>query len=117
MKFLVDAQLPYLLAEVLCKLGYDAIHTLDLPQQNASSDTEIIEFALVNKRVVISKDADFLQRYLVKKQPEKLLLVTTGNIKNKELLSLFRQNIDALVPLLEKYAVVELTKEAVVVHY
>jgi predicted nuclease of predicted toxin-antitoxin system len=32
MKFIIDAQLPRRLARFLQGLGYDAIHTLDLPQ-------------------------------------------------------------------------------------
>ncbi len=34
MKFLVDAQLPIRLARFLQASGYNAIHTLDLPQRN-----------------------------------------------------------------------------------
>jgi predicted nuclease of predicted toxin-antitoxin system len=41
MKFLVDAQLPVRLARLLQSTGYDTIHTKDLPQQNATPDTEI----------------------------------------------------------------------------
>lgn len=41
MKFLVDAQLPVRLAKFLQASGYDTLHTRDLPQQNATSDTEI----------------------------------------------------------------------------
>ncbi len=33
MKFIIDAQLPRRLAHFLQNLGYDAIHTLDLPQK------------------------------------------------------------------------------------
>ena len=41
MKFLVDAQLPVRLARFLQGVGYDTIHTRDLPLKNATSDTEI----------------------------------------------------------------------------
>ena len=43
MKFLVDAQLPIRLARLLQMSGYDVIHTRDLPGQNATTDSEIIE--------------------------------------------------------------------------
>ncbi|WP_221627070.1 DUF5615 family PIN-like protein [Pontibacter sp. Tf4] len=71
MKFLLDAQLPYKLAEILRELGFDTLHTFDLPQQNVTPDAEIIRFAAIDGRVVISKDTDFLQSFLVKKQPAK----------------------------------------------
>ena len=38
MKFLVDAQLPVKLAQILRQKGYDAIHTKELPHQNQTSD-------------------------------------------------------------------------------
>ncbi|EAW39007.1 hypothetical protein L8106_01792 [Lyngbya sp. PCC 8106] len=41
MKFLIDAQLPMRLARILQIAGYDTVHTLDLPQKNATPDTEI----------------------------------------------------------------------------
>ncbi len=46
MKFLVDAQLPKVLAEFLCGKGYAAIHTLDLPDKNRTTDKQIIEIAV-----------------------------------------------------------------------
>jgi predicted nuclease of predicted toxin-antitoxin system len=40
-KFLVDAQRPRRLANRLQAWGYDAIHTLDLPEQNKTPDEVI----------------------------------------------------------------------------
>jgi predicted nuclease of predicted toxin-antitoxin system len=45
MKFLIDAQLPRRLAHQLSSAGYDAIHTLDLPNGNRTSDADIIGIA------------------------------------------------------------------------
>jgi len=39
--------------------------------------------------VVITKDSDFKHRHLTGGHPEKLLLVSVGNIKNRELLEHF----------------------------
>ncbi len=41
MNFLVDAHLPRRLAYRWRDAGHDALHTLDLPQQNRTSDNEI----------------------------------------------------------------------------
>jgi len=46
MKFLIDAQLPKLLADFLSEQGFNTIHTLDLPLANATSDTEIREISI-----------------------------------------------------------------------
>jgi predicted nuclease of predicted toxin-antitoxin system len=41
MKFLVDAQLPRRLVKRFHEAGFEAIHTLDLPMGNRTSDMEI----------------------------------------------------------------------------
>lgn len=66
MKFLIDAQLPKSLARFLIERGFDAIHTLDLPNKNLTGDDEINRISLAENRVVISKDADFYDRYNAK---------------------------------------------------
>ena len=89
MKYLVDAQLPYLLADILRQKGYDTIHTDDLPDKDETSDTVIRQVAARADRVVITKDSDFRDSHLLLKQPVRLLLLTTGNIKNRKLLDLY----------------------------
>ena len=59
MKFIVDAQLPPSLAKLLQEKGYDAIHTMDLPNQNDTPDEEINQLSLAQERIVITKDSDF----------------------------------------------------------
>lgn len=60
MKFLVDAQLPIRLARFLIASGYDTSHTRNLPQKNATLNTQINEISIQQKRVVITKDSDLL---------------------------------------------------------
>lgn len=86
MKFLVDAQLPYLLATLLRQKGFDVLHTDDLPAKDETPDGDIRAVANRDDRIVITKDSDFLDSHLVNKSPRRLLLITTGNIKNRQLL-------------------------------
>lgn len=85
MRFIVDAQLPRSLAIWLKEQGTDTIHTLDLPEANKTSDKEIIRLSTYESRIVITKDNDFLKIRILTGMPEKLLMLTTGNIANKEL--------------------------------
>jgi predicted nuclease of predicted toxin-antitoxin system len=85
MNFLVDAQLPRRLARILASAGHDALHTLDLSRANRTTDAEINAISLRQKRVVITKDADFVDSFLLSKEPYKLLLVSTGNTRTKTL--------------------------------
>ena len=69
MKFLVDAQLPRRMAGWLVANGCDAVHTLDLPDANRTTDQQVIEFADRDQRVVVTKDADFVDSHLLQGQP------------------------------------------------
>jgi predicted nuclease of predicted toxin-antitoxin system len=116
MKFLVDAQLPRRLAIRLQEAGHDAIHTLDLPEGNRTSDHEIVVTARNEKRVVITKDADFVNSFVLSQEPEKLLLISTGNISNTELEALLVPNIPAIVAAFDLCNFVELTRTSLVLH-
>ncbi len=115
MKFIVDAHLPKKLSLLISWKGYDCLHTLDLPNQNRTKDSEINQFSLDEKRVLISKDLDFIESLLISDKPYKLLYISTGNISNKMLLDIFTHNIKKIVELLEENRVVELTKDSIVV--
>ena len=110
MKFLIDEQLPGLLAEWLCGRGYDAIHVSALLTNTHIPDGYICERSMAEQRVVITKDVDFLNTYLIKQQPYKLVYITTGNLKNRQLLDLFRSHLDNLLRALETAQVVELNQ-------
>ena len=116
MKFLVDAQLPVRLARFLQASGYDTLHTRDLPQQNATSDSAINDISIEQERVVITKDADFVDSFLTIQKPSKLLLVSTGNIRNSELEEIFNNNLSTLVNLLQNNDYVEINREEIIVH-
>ena len=85
MKFVIDAQLPRKMVGWLSTVGCDAIHTLDLPQQNQTSDDAIISVADTDQRVLLTKDGDFVDSHLLRGQPAQLLLVATTNISNQAL--------------------------------
>jgi uncharacterized protein with PIN domain len=56
MKFLVDAQLPHLLAIRIRELGHSARHTLDLCGGNRTPDADIAALADREDEVVVTKD-------------------------------------------------------------
>ncbi len=116
MNFLIDAQLPRRLVLLLRQAGHDTIHTLDLPHGNRTSDAEINSWAASEQRVVITKDADFVNSFLVFGQPYKLLLISTGNVPNAELLLLFTTYLPQISRELEDHSYLELSRTAVIVH-
>ena len=94
MRFLVDAMLPRRLAGRLERCGHDAIHTLDLPGGNRSDDPDVADAADSGGRVLISKDADFVDSHFLRRRPRRLLLISTGNASNPELFAM----LDPLLP-------------------
>ncbi len=115
MKFVVDAQLPRRAAGWLVTAGFDAIHTLDLPEGNRTTDVRIIELADREQRAVVTKDADFVDSHTLHGRPAKLLLVSTGNLSNAELEALMVLLIPSIVHELQINSFVELGRAGFVV--
>lgn len=116
MNFLVDAQLPRRLTYRLRDAGHDALHTLDLPQKNRTTDAEINEISARERRVIITKDADYVSSFLLIHKPYKLLLISTGNITNADLETLLVPQIPSIAAAFETYDYIELTRTALVFH-
>lgn len=114
MKFLVDAQLPRRLKRWLVERGYDAVHTLDLPNKNRTTDDFISDLFMRQKRVVISKDSDFFNRFFQKLEPYKLIYLTTGNITTDELIGIFERNLDQILVEIQFGNVVEVSQTAII---
>jgi predicted nuclease of predicted toxin-antitoxin system len=116
MKFLVDAQLPRRLVNWLSEAGHDALHTLDLPQGNRTPDHEINDISIADKRAVITKDEEFVTRFVLSHRPFKLLLVSTGNIDNRTLEAIFVPRISKIDSIFQSHDFLELTRAGIIIH-
>lgn len=116
MRFLVDAQLPRRLARLLREAGHEAIHTLDLPLGNRTTDGLINELSARDKLVVVTKDADFVNSFLLRQEPYKLLLISTGNIRNSELETIFLLNLEKVAEGFVTFDFIELNRKSVIFH-
>jgi len=115
-KFLVDAQLPRRMAVWLTSQGHDAVHTLDLPRSNRSSDSDVCAAADSDDRVVVTKDDDFVRSLLLQDTPQRLLLVATGNISNNDLIDLLGRSLAQIESGFASARFVEVNRQAVIVH-
>lgn len=116
MKFLIDAHLPRRLAAQLRDAGHDALHTLDLPAGNRSTDAEINAISVSEQRIVVTKDSDFVVSFVLHGQPWKLLLVSTGNIGNRELDKLVAANIAVIVEGFVDFDYIEVSRTSIIFH-
>ena len=116
MKFLIDAQLPSRLARWLDSKGHEAVHTRDLPEGNRTDDRALNTRSVRDQSVLVTKDEDFVDSFLLRHEPHKLLLITTGNIRNQELERLFAENLEQIVQSLETCEFIELDRASLIIH-
>jgi predicted nuclease of predicted toxin-antitoxin system len=105
------------LHRILQSIGYNSIHTLDLPNQNNTKDCQINSISLIEHRVVISKDSDFIDSILISRKPYKLLYIATGNISNTILLNVIKNNISKIDNSFETCRYIELSLDAFIIHH
>jgi len=116
MKFLVDAQLPRRLAHLLGAAGFEAIHTLDLPLGNRTPDHILNDLSIRDEYVVVSKDEDFVNSFHLQRRPRKLLLVSTGNIKNSQLEILFLASMAEIEAGFQRFSFLEINRKTIIFH-
>jgi predicted nuclease of predicted toxin-antitoxin system len=99
--FLVDAQLPPLLAEALRHAGRQAIHVVDLGLQ-AASDEEIWDQAVTRSAVLVTKDRDFALRRAADNAGPTILWIRVGNTSNRKLIELVLHTLPAIIVAIER---------------
>ncbi|WP_276502252.1 DUF5615 family PIN-like protein [Terrimonas pollutisoli] len=111
MKFLIDAQLPLSLKDFFISRGFDCLHTLDLEFGNETPDKIINAISITEQRIVVTKDSDFLDSFIVKKEPFKLILVKLGNTSKNDLLQFFLDHFNEIIEKIKTEDMLLLTKE------
>lgn len=86
MNFLVDAQLLPALAHWIVSRGHQATHVFDLGF-HAADDPTVWERARKENWVLLTKDEDFIDRWLLSDQPIALIWIRKGNCSNQALIS------------------------------
>jgi predicted nuclease of predicted toxin-antitoxin system len=113
--FLVDAPLPRRMTAWLTAAGCDAVHTLDLPDGNRTTDERISDAAGREQRVVVAKDADFVYSHVLRGRPAKPLLISTGNISNRDLEALVTPLLPGIIRELQSHSFLELGRTGLVI--
>ena len=105
----LDAQLPPLLAEWMCReFGLQAKSVRDLKLRDAP-DREIFAQARAAGAILISKDSDFVDLVQALGPPPQLVWLTCGNVTNARLRVVSSQSWPSVVALLTSgEAIVEL---------
>jgi len=116
MNFLIDANLSRRLVDVFRERDQHVVHVLDLPDGNVTTDLVILQYLDEQNFAIVTKDSDFTTSFWLRNRPDKLLLISTGNINNKELETLLIANFAQIISDLTDHRFIELTREHVIVH-
>jgi predicted nuclease of predicted toxin-antitoxin system len=116
LKFLLDAQLPRRLQILFANFGYEALHTLDLPEGNRTKDRELERICEEENRILVIKDNDFVESFLIRRRPERLLFLSCGNLSNSDLENLFRLNLARIADEFSSNRFIEVTREDIIIH-
>jgi predicted nuclease of predicted toxin-antitoxin system len=92
-RFLVDAQFPPSLAELLREGGHEAAHVFDSLAPNAR-DQVIWPFALERGYVLVTKDEDFVEWSRLRQPAPPVVWLRIGNVKKAAL----RAKLEPLLP-------------------
>lgn len=93
MKFLCDVHISYGLVAHLKSIGLEAVHVNKILDGYNTSDKDICNYADQNDFVVVTKDFDFKNSFLVEGTPQKLIKINLGNLANMALIKLFSDQL------------------------
>lgn len=92
------------------------MHTAALADGNRTTDRRIAELADDEGRVVVTKDQDCRDGHLLTRSPQRLLVVSTGNIASAALLSLVETHLAAVLNTFDEADFVELGPSSLIVY-
>ena len=117
MKVLCDVHIALKVVRFFQSKNVNALHVNDLPDSYYSSDKDICKFADKSDYVVVTKDSDFLDTYLVHRTPKSLIKINLGNISTPELIAIFERHLDFFTTYFEKGSgCIEISKHHIFVH-
>lgn len=86
MKFLCDVHISIRIAKSLEELDFKCEHVNRILEKWNTSDDDIIRYVDRNDLILITKDQDFRNSFLLNSTPRKLIKIDLGNLSNENLL-------------------------------
>lgn len=114
MRFLIDENLSWHLAELLAQTGHDAVHVRDLDATGAP-DTDVMALAVHDDRVIVSADTDFgaLLAHTRAMKPSVILVRALVDRRPPELAGIIAANLDTIEHHLDAGAVIAFTQDGI----
>ncbi len=96
MKFLCDVHISFKTLLFLKNLYPESEHVNHILNSYLSKDEEIINYADTHGFIIITKDRDFKNSFLVRKKPRKLIRINLGNLSNEHLIGILSENLEQI---------------------
>ncbi len=113
MKFLIDMPLSPLLADWLRAKGHDATHAIHLAMDRAP-DSEILERAQTDQRVVITADSDYPRLLAITRaEGPGIILFRGGNYSDQEALERISHVLETILPEILNHSIVVIEKQRI----
>ncbi len=114
MNFLCDVHISYKVVSYLKSVEVEAIHVNDILEKWHTKDEDICAYADANDLIILTKDADFKNSFLIRNTPKKLVKINLGNISTKLLIELLKEQLQAMNKLSSSGSfMIELEKDSV----
>ena len=88
MRFLCDVHISYKIKKFLKNKDHYCIHINEILSQDRTIDHDIAAYCNEKDLILITKDEDFLDTYLIEHLPRKLIKIHLGNISTNKLIDI-----------------------------
>lgn len=114
MRFLVDENLSFHVAQLLTDAGHDAVHVRDLEKIGAS-DAALVHLASQSDRIIISADTDFgaLLAHARAVKPSVILVREITGLRSPDLAKIILGHLEILESDLQTGAIAAFTKTGI----
>jgi predicted nuclease of predicted toxin-antitoxin system len=103
MRFLCDVHITIKLSKRLQELGHQSEHVNNILDQWHTLDEDIIKYVDAHQGILVTKDQDFRNRYILNKTPQKLIKINLGNISNEVLMNVVEKHIELISEVNKKH--------------
>jgi predicted nuclease of predicted toxin-antitoxin system len=114
MRFLIDENVSWRVAELLTKSGHDAVHVRDLDAEG-TDDTNVLALAARDDRIIVSADTDFgaLLAHSRATRPSIILVRALIDRRPPELAGVIAANLDTIREHLDAGAIAAFTQDGI----
>ncbi|MCE3297188.1 MAG: hypothetical protein K0R65_2902 [Crocinitomicaceae bacterium] len=117
MKFLCDVHISFKLLQLLTEKYPGSVHVNNILDSYLTKDESIIDYADTHDFIIVTKDKDFKNAFLVRHKPKKLIKVNLGNLSNAELIRIISVNLPKIehLNLLKESFMIEINNQDITI--